>query len=99
MTQVIIFFGWLVIGIAVTLVIFGHVSIGFVYGVDRLWHDLFPSEGLSSLIWSSAALVPGSVMLGIGKLMQKYDNRGAAEEAAEAPNEQNEDDQNEDKSA
>ena len=84
MTQVIIFFGWLVIGIAVTLVVFGHASIGFVYGVKRLWHDLFPSEGLSSLIWSAGSLIPGSLLLGVGKLMEAYDKRVAAKEAKAA---------------
>lgn len=79
MTQVIIFFGWLMIGIAGTLVIFGHASIAFVYGVDHLMEGLFPPEGLSSLIYASVAFVPGAVVLGIGKLMQKYDQRETAQ--------------------
>lgn len=85
MTQVIVFFGWLIIGISVTLVVFGHVSILFVYGFDRLMEDIFPSEGVSSLIWSLGAFIPGSIMLGVGKLMQAYDRRTLAHEGDEEP--------------
>jgi len=84
MTQVIIFFGWLVIGIAVTLVVFGHISIAFVYDFDTLLENLFPEEGLSSLVVSALTLIPGGVLLGIGKLMQKFDERTEAREAAES---------------
>lgn len=84
MTQVIIFFGWLMIGIAVTLVVFGHVSIAFVYDLDTLLENLFPEEGLSSLVYSAAALIPGSILISIGKMMNKFDDRAEAREAAEA---------------
>ena len=82
MTQVITFFGWLIVSICVTVVIFGHISIAFVYGIDRLFEDMFPSEGLSSLLFFVAAPLPGSVLLGIGKWMKFLDNRTAAREAA-----------------
>ncbi len=84
MTQVIIFFGWLIIGVAATLVVFGHASIAFVYDFDTLKENLFPEEGLSSLVYSSASFIPGTVMLAIGKLMKRYDDKVAAREAAEA---------------
>lgn len=84
MTQVITFFGWMVVSICVTVVIFGHISIAFVYGIDRLLEDMFPAEGLSSLLFFAAAPLPGSVLLGIGKLMKIFDARTAAREAAEA---------------
>lgn len=83
MTQVITFFGWLVIGICFTVVVFGHVSIAFVYGFDRLVLDMLPSEGMSSLLFFVAAPLPGGALLGIGKLMKRYDEREAAREAAE----------------
>lgn len=82
MTQVITFFGWMIVGICVTVVIFGHISIGFVYGIDRLFEEMFPSEGWSSLTFLVLAPLPGSVLLGIGKLMKMLDNRTAAREAA-----------------
>ena len=80
MTQVITFFGWMVIGICLTVVIFGHTSIAFVYGIDRIVEDMFPSEGFSSLIFLVAAPLPGSVLLGIGKLMKRHEERTAARE-------------------
>lgn len=83
MTQVVIFFGWMTIGIAVTLVVFGHVSIVFVYGFNTLLETLFPKDGISSLIYGSLSLIPGAIILAIGKFMAKLDAREAAREAAE----------------
>lgn len=83
MTQVITFFGWLVIGICFTVVVFGHVSIAFVYGFDHLMVDMLPSEGMSSLVFFALAPLPGGALLGIGKLMKRHDERVALREAAE----------------
>jgi len=87
MTQVITFFGWLSIGIGVTLAIFGHISIVFVYDLSTLWETLFPEDGISSLIYSAVGLVPGLVLLSIGKFMKKLDDRAAAQESAHAQGE------------
>lgn len=83
MTQVITFFGWMLIGIAVTLVIFGHVSIAFVYDFNTLIETLFPKDDISSLVYALLSLIPGLIMLGIGKFMAKLDARDAALDAAE----------------
>lgn len=78
MSQVIIFFGYLIIGVAGTLVVFGHVSIIFVYGWDTLQENLFPSDpdSYSSLILSSLSFIPGALMLGFGKFMKKLESAG-----------------------
>lgn len=83
MTQVIIFFGWMAIGIAVTLVIFGHISIVFVYDFNTLKETVFPKDGISSLVYASLSLIPGAILLAIGKFMAKLDAREAAREAAD----------------
>lgn len=81
MTQVIIFFGWMIIGIAMTLVVFGHISIVFVYGFNTLMETLFPKDGISSLVYASLSLIPGAIVLAIGKFIAKLDAREAAREA------------------
>lgn len=84
MAQVVIFFGWLVIGITTTVVIFGHVSIAFVYGWNTFIETLFPEDGLSSLIYFVASPIPGSILIFLGKLMKKAEDREAARDEAEA---------------
>lgn len=83
MTQVVIFFGWLILCVAATLVVFGHLSIAFVYDLDTLLQGMFPDEGVSSLVYSTLAFIPGSVLLGIGKLMKHFDERAAKHEEIE----------------
>ena len=83
MAQVVVFFGWLVVGIAITLVVFGHVSIVFVYGVDTLLETLWPEQGMTSLVYSAASLIPGAILVSIGKVMKKAEAKTAASENAE----------------
>ncbi|MCK5575282.1 MAG: hypothetical protein KAI28_05680 [Sphingomonadales bacterium] len=83
MAQVVIFFGWLIIGITTTVVIFGHVSIAFVYGFNTFMETLFPEDGLSSLLYFLVSPIPGSIVIYLGKLMKKSEDREAARDEAE----------------
>jgi hypothetical protein len=69
-------------------VFFGHVSIGLVYGMHRLYRELVPVVGYSSLLYSSLAFIPGATLIAIGKVSDRYwrhlEAREAAEEAREA---------------
>lgn len=81
MTQVIKFFGWLLIGVGLTLFIFGHLSMVFVYGWAYVGEAIFPSDDALSSLWAfPVALAPGSLLLGMGFLMQRFDQRAAARE-------------------
>lgn len=85
MTQVIKFFGWLLVGVGLTLFIFGHLSMVFVYGWAYVGEAIFPSDDALSSLWAfPVALAPGGLLLGMGFLMQRFDERAAAREDAEA---------------
>ncbi|MFC1673863.1 hypothetical protein ACFL12_06910 [Pseudomonadota bacterium] len=83
MGKVVTFLGWLLLSIAGTLYIFSHISMLFVYNIDYLLDTLWPSdpEAVSSLWFGLLVLVPGTLMLGFGKLLEKY----ASPEDEDAP--------------
>jgi len=84
MAQVLTFFGWLLVGVGLTLFVFGHLSMLFVYDWAYVSNALFPSDGsLSSLLAMPVAVAPGGVLLGLGKLMKMFDQRAAAREGAD----------------
>lgn len=81
MTQVIKFFGWLLVGVGLTLFVFGHLSMVFVYGWAYVGEAIFPSDDALSSLWAfPVALAPGGLLLGMGFLMQRFDERAAARE-------------------
>jgi len=75
MGQIIKFFGFLVMGIAVTLVIFGHIMIPLVYDMDYLVDTLWPKDpNAYSSIWvAMASLFPGGMLWGIGWGLERFD--------------------------
>lgn len=84
MAQIVSFFGWLILGVGLTLFVFGHLSMLFVYNIGYVVNALFPSDdSLSSLLALPVAVTPGGILLGIGRLMKMYDDRVAAREAAQ----------------
>jgi len=80
MGQVVKFFGWLVLGIGGTLAVFSHLTMGFVYGWDKLAHQV--SSDPTGTALSVLALVPGALLYGFGVLLEKWAARSDAKWAA-----------------
>lgn len=79
MTQVVLFFGWLICGVGLTLFIFGHLSMLFVYDWAYVLNTLFPSDdSLSSLWMLPVSIAPGGVLLGLSRIMKIFDDRDQA---------------------
>lgn len=73
MAQILKFFGWLLVGVGVTLFVFGHLSMLFVYNWSYVFHALFPNDGsISSLLIFPLAVAPGGIMYGLGMLLEKF---------------------------
>ena len=92
MGQVVKFFGWMGIGIAVTMIVFGHLVMVLVYNLDYLLETVWPSDpqSVSSIWFSLASFVPGGVLWLLGHGLQKFQQRSEAKEAAQtADDEQN----------
>jgi TRAP-type C4-dicarboxylate transport system permease small subunit len=77
MGKIICFFGWLMIAIIVTLLIFGHIMMVMIYSTEFLMDTLFPKDPkVYSSIWMILAMfVPGCLFLLIGTIMNKWENR------------------------
>lgn len=92
MGQVVKFFGWMAIGIAVTLIVFGHLVMVLVYNLDYLKETVWPSDpqGISSIWFSLAAFVPGGLLWLLGHGLQTFQQRTEAKQAAQTDDEQNE---------
>ena len=90
MGQGVKFFGWLILGVGVCLVVFGHISIIFVHG----WEYLF--KRVSAAPWETAlwllALVPGVLLYNFGRLIEylgrKSDEKWEAQQKAAAEKDQ-----------
>lgn len=88
MGQVVKFFGWLILAVGGTLVVFGHLMQGFVYGWDRLWWQL-TSDPLTTALYL-LAFAPGALLYGFGVLIEylgrrsdeKWEAKKAAAQAA-----------------
>ena len=80
MGQVVKFFGWLVMGIGGTLAVFSHLTMGFVYGWDKLAQKI--SNDPTGTALSVLALVPGGLLYGFGVLLEKWAIRSDAKWAA-----------------
>lgn len=85
MGQVVKFFGWMAIGIAVTVVIFGHIVMVLVYNVEYLIETVWPSDpaDVSSIWFSLASFVPGGLLWSLGAGLEKWRQREDAKLAAE----------------
>ncbi|PCI37025.1 MAG: hypothetical protein COB46_14055 [Rhodospirillaceae bacterium] len=85
MGQIIKFFGWLILGIAMTLVIFGHLTMILIYDMAYLMETLFPSdpESISSIWIIMGSALPAAGMWLLGHGMQKLEAKAEAKEAAE----------------
>jgi len=92
MGQVVKFFGWLVMGIGATLAVFSHLTMGFVYGWDKLALQISNDPAGTAL--SVLALVPGGLLYGFGVLLEKWairsdekwaEQQAQAQEAAKTP--------------
>ena len=81
MAQILTFFGWLLLGVGLTLFVFGHLSMVFVYDWNYVLEALFPSdEAWSSLVFFPVALAPGAIMYGLGRLLNSFgDSQGEDE--------------------
>lgn len=92
MGQVVKFFGWMAIGMAVTLVIFGHIVMVLVYNVDYLKETVWPSDPqhISSIWFSLAAFAPGGLLWLLGHGLQMFQRRSEAKQAAQTRDEKNE---------
>ncbi|HEY9080871.1 hypothetical protein [Magnetovibrio sp.] len=80
MGQVVKFFGWLLIGIGGTLAVFSHLTMGFVYGWDKLAQQVTSDPTGTAL--SVLALVPGALLYGFGVFLEKWSIRSDAKWAA-----------------
>lgn len=81
MGQVVKFFGMLVLGIGFTLVVFSHLSMGMVYGWDKLAQQVANDPVGTAL--SIVAFVPGALLYGLGVLIEKLGKRSDAKWAEE----------------
>jgi len=74
MGQILKFFGWLVLTIALTLVIFGHIMMVIIYSTDYLMDTLFPSnpDDLSSIWVIMGSVLPGATLWLLGAALQKF---------------------------
>ncbi len=83
MGQVITFFGWLLIGVGGTLLAFGHLMQGYLYGWANLWRQ-FTEEPLTTALFL-LAFVPGGLLLAMGALVKvlgrRADEKWAARQA------------------
>lgn len=83
MGQVITFFGWLLIGVGGTLLVFGHLMQGYLYGWANLWRQL-TEEPLTTALFL-LAFVPGGLLLAMGALVKvigrRADEKWAARQA------------------
>ena len=90
MGQVVKFFGWLVLGVGIALVVFGHISIMFVHGWGYLVKQV-TSAPLESALWL-LALVPGALLYQFGRLIdylgRKSDEKWEAQQRAAAKQDQ-----------
>ena len=86
MGQVIKFFGLMGIGMAVTLIVFGHIVMVMVYNMDYLKETVWPSDpqSISSIWLSLAAFVPGGILWLLGHGLQAIQRRIKAKEVAKA---------------
>ena len=86
MGQVVKFFGLMGIGIAVTLIIFGHIVMVLVYDMNYFKETVWPSdsESISSIWFSLAAFIPGALLWSLGLGLEKLGLREEAKFAAEA---------------
>jgi len=83
MGKIVSFFGWLMIAIVATLLVFGHIMMVIIYSTDYLIDTLIPQDPkVYSSIWLIlATLVPGILFLTIGHLLQKWEQRAEAKGA------------------
>lgn len=81
MGQVVKFLGLLLLAIGGTLVIFSHLSMGMVYGWDKLAEQV-ASDPIGTML-SIVAFVPGAVMYGLGVLVEKAGKRSDEKWAAQ----------------
>ena len=74
MQQVVKFFGWIALGVAVTLFIFGHISMWFVHDFNFMVETIFPNdpETISSIWYGLFALIPGILLFALSWLIGKY---------------------------
>lgn len=83
MGQVVKFFGWLLLAVGGTLVVFGHLAQGYVYGWDNLWKQL-TADPLATALYL-LAFAPGGLLYGFGVLVdywgRKSDEKWAAKQA------------------
>lgn len=80
MGQVVKFLGLLLLGIGGTLVIFSHLSMGMVYGWDKLAEQV-ASDPTGTML-SIVAFVPGGILYGLGVLVEKIGKRSDEKWAA-----------------
>ena len=80
MGQVVKFLGWLVLGIGGTLVVFSHLSMGMVYGWDKLAQQV--ASDPTGTVLSVVAVVPGGLIYGLGVLIEKMSKRSDEKWAA-----------------
>jgi len=81
MPQVVKFFGWLLMAVGATLAVFSHLTMGFVYGWDKLLIQVTSDPTGTAL--SVLALVPGALLYGLGVLMDKWARRSDAKWATQ----------------
>jgi len=84
MGKIVSFFGWLLIAIIVTLLIFGHIMMVVIYSADYVIDTFIPKDPkVYSSIWLiMATLVPGTLFLIVGSAIQKWEKREEAKLAA-----------------
>ena len=80
MGQVITFFGWLLVGVGGTLLVFGHLMQGYLYGWANLWRQLTEEPLTTALFF--LAFVPGGVLLALGALVKRMGRRADEKWAA-----------------
>ena len=86
MAQILTFFGWLLVGVGLTLFVFGHLSMAFVYDWNYVLQALFPSDdSISSLLIFPLAIAPGAIMYGLGRLLEKFTAKDEAEDHGDGP--------------
>lgn len=86
MGKIVKFFGILVLGITLTLVIFGHVTMVLIYSFDYLLETIFPTTpGAYSSLWIvGASIFPGGLMYLLGTFLERMGPSAEAQEKEEA---------------